>query len=78
MNERRVSQGSVNTRKVIFCVHGKPSSGCCKVLQGEVIDVENQSDDITIHAKENVNTTNLSKWFLLLISRVESEGCCMT
>ncbi|KAK9723119.1 Cation efflux family [Popillia japonica] len=59
MNERRVSQGSVNTRKVIFCVHGKPSSGCCKVLQGEVIDVENQSDDITIHAKENVNTTNL-------------------
>ncbi|GJQ66834.1 putative UDP-glucose:glycoprotein Glucosyltransferase [Trypoxylus dichotomus] len=60
MNERGISHGSVSgSKKVIFCVHGKPSSGCCKVLQGEVIDIENQTGDITAHAKENIATTNM-------------------
>lgn len=59
--ERRISQSSINTpKKVIFCVHGKPSSGCCKVLEGEVIDIDNQSVDMT-RAKENIDTTNMSK-----------------
>lgn len=34
----RTSGGSAKT--VIYCVHGKPSSGCCTVLQSEVVGVE--------------------------------------
>lgn len=46
-------------RRVIYCVHGKPSDGCCKVLEGEVIDLEPRTEDFTNIAKENSNTTEL-------------------
>lgn len=48
-------------KRVIYCVHGKPRAGCCKVLEGEVIDVDSAELDITKHAKENSDTTNMSK-----------------
>lgn len=61
-NEPRISQTSLSIpKKVIFCVHGKPSSGCCTVLESEVLDIENKSVDITKLAKENIDTTNMSK-----------------
>ncbi|ENN81139.1 zinc transporter 2 isoform X2 [Dendroctonus ponderosae] len=46
-------------RRVIYCVHGKPSEGCCRVLEGEVMDNEPQSNSITSLAKENVDTSEL-------------------
>ncbi|KAJ8984507.1 hypothetical protein NQ317_010978 [Molorchus minor] len=48
-----------STRRVIYCVHGKPSAGCCKVLEGEVIDFTLDDDTISTHAKENTDTTEL-------------------
>lgn len=56
-SNRTVSVAS--PRRVIYCVHGKPSDGCCKVLEGEVIDVEPQPENIKNIAKENTNTTDL-------------------
>ncbi|CAH1121044.1 unnamed protein product [Ceutorhynchus assimilis] len=53
------SSSVASPRRVIYCVHGKPSDGCCKVLEGEVIDLEPQSDEIITIAKENTNTTDL-------------------
>ncbi|KAF5283402.1 hypothetical protein FQA39_LY04778 [Lamprigera yunnana] len=45
-------------KRVIYCVHGRPSAGCCTVLEGELLDIENNID-ITSHAKENFDTTSL-------------------
>lgn len=52
-----------NSPRRIYCVHGKPSSGCCKVLEGEIIDMEDKDVDIASHTKENFDTTNLGKFF---------------
>jgi len=46
-------------RRVIYCVHGKPSDGCCRVLEGEIIDIEHHSENLTNITKENSNTTDL-------------------
>lgn len=47
------------SRKVIYCVHGKPNDGCCKVLEGEIIDIVSDDDNISTVTKENVTTTEL-------------------
>lgn len=47
-------------RKVIYCVHGKPSAGCCTVLEGDYTDVADEIIEIATHAKENTDTTRLS------------------
>ncbi|KAJ8923803.1 hypothetical protein NQ315_010385 [Exocentrus adspersus] len=46
-------------KTVIYCVHGKASSGCCRVLEGEVIDILPDDDNISTHTKENFDTTAL-------------------
>ncbi|XP_066259110.1 proton-coupled zinc antiporter SLC30A2 isoform X1 [Euwallacea similis] len=46
-------------KKVIYCVHGKPSDGCCTVMEGEVINIEAETDDIASITKENSDTTEL-------------------
>jgi len=47
-------------RLMIYCVHGKPSAGCCTVLEGEIINLESTKDvDLSSHTKENFDTTNL-------------------
>lgn len=46
-------------RRVIYCVHGKPSDGCCRVLEGEVIDIEAETEDLKNIAKESSSTTEL-------------------
>lgn len=59
---RRSTVPSITTpRKVIYCVHGKPSDGCCKVMEGEVINMENDTEDIASITKENSDTTELGK-----------------
>ncbi|RZC37549.1 Cation efflux domain containing protein [Asbolus verrucosus] len=45
-------------KKVIYCVHGKPSAGCCKVLQSEVIDIQ-PDDYVNPPTKENQDATEL-------------------
>lgn len=57
--------GVTSPRKVIYCVHGKPSDGCCKVLEGEIIDVEPNTDNIVSITRENSNTTDLGKHLFL-------------
>lgn len=47
------------SRKVIYCVHGKPNDGCCRVLEGEIIDITTEDDNISTVTKENVTTTEL-------------------
>lgn len=56
---QRPSAGS--TKTIIYCVHGNPSSGCCKVLQSEVLDLDTNVsvDTISSNAKENFHTTEL-------------------
>lgn len=49
-------------RRVIYCVHGKPSDGCCRVLESEVMDNESQNNDIASIAKENVDTSELGSY----------------
>lgn len=49
----------------IYCVHGKPSSGCCKVLEGELIEIGHTDLDITNLAKENLDATNLRSYIKL-------------
>lgn len=62
---RRSTVPSITTpRKVIYCVHGKPSDGCCKVMEGEVINMENDPADIASITKENSDTTELGKFLL--------------
>lgn len=46
-------------RKVIYCVHGKPNDGCCKVLEGEIIDILSDEDKISTVTRENIATTEL-------------------
>ncbi|CAH1153464.1 unnamed protein product [Phaedon cochleariae] len=48
-------------RRVIYCVHGKPSAGCCKVLEGEIIvNIDGGDDDLmSTHTKENINASEL-------------------
>ncbi|XP_019867422.1 zinc transporter 2-like [Aethina tumida] len=62
-NNNGAAYGSVplvgTPRRVIYCVHGTPSAGCCKVLESEVLDMTTMDDDIASHAKENINTTEL-------------------
>lgn len=54
------SPGRSPSRQVIYCVHGKPKDGCCKVLEGEVIDIITSDEDtISTVAKENITTTEL-------------------
>ncbi|KAK9889494.1 hypothetical protein WA026_004773 [Henosepilachna vigintioctopunctata] len=50
-------------KTVIYCVHGKPSTGCCKVLQGEVCGLKTDSPQQLLHpnAKEDLHTTELIK-----------------
>ncbi|KAJ3639687.1 hypothetical protein Zmor_003031 [Zophobas morio] len=45
-------------KKVIYCVHGKPSAGCCKVLQSEVVDIQ-PGDYVNTPTKENQDATEL-------------------
>nr|CAI5832153.1 unnamed protein product [Callosobruchus analis] len=45
------------SKKVVYCVHGKPSAGCCRVLEGEIIDIPPNEEKI--NAKENADTTAL-------------------
>lgn len=67
---RRSTVPSITTpRKVIYCVHGKPSDGCCKVMEGEVINMENDTEDITSITKENSDTTELGKFFTTFVGR---------
>nr|XP_023026793.1 uncharacterized protein LOC111514780 [Leptinotarsa decemlineata] len=55
-----ISSASVfPARRVIYCVHGKPSAGCCKVSEGEIVNIEPNDDNITNHTKENMDTTEL-------------------
>lgn len=44
----------------IYCVHGKPSTGCCKVLETEIIEICNKDVDLTNHTKENLDAADLS------------------
>ncbi|KAF2884036.1 hypothetical protein ILUMI_22154 [Ignelater luminosus] len=53
------AQIASSPKRVIYCVHGKPSAGCCTVLEGEVLDMEVGEVDISSHTKENSDTTNL-------------------
>ncbi|KAJ8949149.1 hypothetical protein NQ318_012897 [Aromia moschata] len=55
-----VSPAGIFSPRVIYCVHGKPSAGCCKVLEGELLDIFADDDIIATHAKENTDTTELS------------------
>lgn len=59
--QRNFSAASVGStsRKVIYCVHGKPSDGCCKVLEGEIVNIPTDEDNINNVAKENVTATEL-------------------
>ncbi|XP_050314020.1 zinc transporter 2-like [Anthonomus grandis grandis] len=50
---------SSSPRRIIYCVHGKPSDGCCKVLEGEVIDVEQPAEELNTITRENTDTTDL-------------------
>ncbi|XP_056645058.1 proton-coupled zinc antiporter SLC30A2-like [Diorhabda sublineata] len=52
----RTRQNSLSSRGVVYCVHGKPSAGCCTVLEGEVLELEGEPK---INAKENTDTTEL-------------------
>lgn len=52
----------MSPRRVIYCVHGKPSDGCCKVLEGEVIDLEPRTEDFATITKENIDTTDLGTY----------------
>ncbi|XP_076261736.1 solute carrier family 30 member 3 isoform X1 [Rhynchophorus ferrugineus] len=58
-NSKAVINGTTSPRKVIYCVHGKPSDGCCKVLEGEIIDVEPNTENIVSITRENTNTSDL-------------------
>lgn len=49
----------ISPRRVIYCVHGKPSAGCCKVLEGEVIDISHEEDRISRHTRESITATDL-------------------
>ncbi|XP_022914999.1 proton-coupled zinc antiporter SLC30A2-like [Onthophagus taurus] len=57
-NQNDQTPTSSPSRKVIYCVHGKPSTGCCKVLEGEVIDIDNSNVSIASNARENQDATN--------------------
>lgn len=57
-----------NSPRKIYCVHGKPSSGCCKVLEGQVIEIKGEEIDLTSHTKENQDATNLSKQIIKYFS----------
>ncbi|KAG5877578.1 hypothetical protein JTB14_003729 [Gonioctena quinquepunctata] len=46
-------------RRVIYCVHGKPSAGCCRVLEGEIVNIEPGDDNISTHTRENTDTAEL-------------------
>ncbi|KAL3289915.1 hypothetical protein HHI36_023300 [Cryptolaemus montrouzieri] len=70
LNDNQNNYGTVkNTpssgaKTVIYCVHGKPSSGCCKVLQSEISDFEDNitpRDSISSNAREDLHTTELIK-----------------
>lgn len=54
------STASSSSRKVIYCVHGKPSAGCCKVLEQEVINLPLEID-ISANCKENPDASELGK-----------------
>ncbi|XP_060516395.1 proton-coupled zinc antiporter SLC30A2 isoform X2 [Cylas formicarius] len=59
-NLERSSITSITTpKRVIYCVHGKPSTGCCTVSEGEVVNVEPSDSNISNFAKENTDTTEL-------------------
>lgn len=49
-------------KRVIYCVHGKPSAGCCTVLEGQIIDVEPIKElNIASNIKENTDAAKLCK-----------------
>ncbi|XP_044764675.1 zinc transporter 2-like isoform X2 [Coccinella septempunctata] len=58
---QRPSVGS--TKTIIYCVHGNPSTGCCKVLQSEVMNLDSTVavDNLNTNTKENYHTTELLK-----------------
>ncbi|KAJ8930862.1 hypothetical protein NQ314_016281 [Rhamnusium bicolor] len=64
----------LSPRRVIYCVHGRPSAGCCTVLEGELININPDNDDITTHAKENTDTTELGKQFIISKSFIYSSN----
>jgi zinc transporter 2 len=45
-------------KKVIYCVHGKPSAGCCTVLESEVIDIQ-AGDYVSTPTRENQDASDL-------------------
>ncbi|CAH1103057.1 unnamed protein product [Psylliodes chrysocephalus] len=53
---RNMDNSVSSSRGIVYCVHGKPSAGCCTVLEGELLEMEGES---TINTKENVDTANL-------------------
>ncbi|XP_065166149.1 proton-coupled zinc antiporter SLC30A2-like isoform X2 [Atheta coriaria] len=48
-------------RLLIYCVHGKPREGCCKVSEGEIVDMEPRRsfEELSSHTKESIITTDL-------------------
>ncbi|KAL1492955.1 hypothetical protein ABEB36_011112 [Hypothenemus hampei] len=59
VSEKKNVSSVTSPRRVIYCVHGKPSDGCCRVLEGEVIDIDNEHEDFASITKENSDTTDL-------------------
>lgn len=57
-----LSQNVNPPKRVIYCVHGKPSAGCCKVLEGQVIDIEPIKElNRASNVKENRDAAKLCK-----------------
>jgi hypothetical protein len=51
---------------VIYCVHGKPSAGCCTVLESEVIDIQ-AGDYVSTPTRENQDASDFSKKIIILL-----------
>lgn len=54
----RQNNVATSGKRIVYCVHGKPSAGCCTVLEGEVIDI-GTDDFLSTPHKENSDATNL-------------------
>lgn len=51
---------------MIYCVHGKPSIGCCTVT-GQIFNEGTDDESTTSQPIDNAETANLSKFFLSLL-----------
>ncbi|XP_044741771.1 zinc transporter 2-like isoform X2 [Chrysoperla carnea] len=45
------SNTSGTPKSIIYCVHGRPSTGCCTVSEGEIIDPQSEDQDPIISFK---------------------------